>query len=315
MIRFHRPKITFPSTMMFQIVNSGEVVNGSFTKALEASFRKCYDVKYAIACANCTSGLQIAIKALDLGFSNSVELPAFTWYSTLYAVESNKCFPRFMDLNTKSFLADERYVEESKKVDLFIAVDVFGNKEKFNTKIPVIYDAAHGIGLSELGNRGIAEVVSLSFSKIVTGMQGGIILTNDNYLAETCSSYVRKYAKITEINAAASLQSFTDFPKIQKKRLRIIDDYRKYLKIKYREQFIPEETNYSIYSIFLDSKEERDKVVENLMKNKIEYKIYYEPLAKLPKTLYVYDRILALPVYEDMMEQVSYICEVINRSL
>ena len=298
-IPFHRPDISFPSAKITNIIKTKMVVEGRYNKQLSEHFIKKYDVEYAIPCANCTSGLTIAIKALDLCKGDTILLPSFTWFSTLYAAECSSETIILGDMNKDSWLLDDRWCEDWMK--LIISVDIFGNKSKIVSNIPVLYDAAHSYGVKGLGNRGgIAEVVSFSYTKVVNGMQGGIILTNDKDMAEKCMDMVHKYAKLCEINALLVLENIRHFN--NDIRLKIIDIYRKTIRVPYVEQYIPEATNYSTYSILFENQGVRDKVAKSLERSSVGYKIYYEPLGdRLKNTNDVYSRILTLPVYKQLL--------------
>jgi dTDP-4-amino-4,6-dideoxygalactose transaminase len=268
-----------------EILSSGQVVKGKYINKLEENFKEMYEVKHAIACASCTAGLTIALDAG--GFSNKlVALPAFTWPSTYYAVSNNYNYPLFCDIDEKTWLTKPRLEGfngrsmQREKTDLIVAVDTFGNRcPKLETDIPVIYDAAHGFGLVGLGNRGLAEVVSFSFTKTVTGMQGGMILTNDDELAMKSRKLVNLYAKLTELNAYVCYH------------------------------------NLSVFSILLWDNKKRDRVAGQFIKNGIEVKIYYKPLVdSLPKTNRVYDKIISLPTWRGVEEHVPEICEIINNA-
>ena len=320
MVNYHRSYVSLKESTKKDIIRSieeGNVVRGKNVYNLERMFMKKFDVRHAIACNTCTSGLIIALKVLCGKLyakhnSMHVSLPAFTWFSTGYAVDCSGVDKNFVDINKDTWLAEPDPVSEA----IFVSVDVFGSMSKPYAGSEVLYDAAHGFGLSELGHRGIIEVVSLSFTKIVQGMQGGVILTEDDYLAEDMKDYVNNYAKLCETNAAVAIQSMNDFEKNNEQRRRNIDYYRSNLNINFTEQKIPYETNYSVYAILFDSMIERDKVISCLESNDVETKVYYKPLIDtLPNTNDVYSRILALPVYPGVEEHLPFICKTINEAL
>jgi dTDP-4-amino-4,6-dideoxygalactose transaminase len=297
------------------------VVKGKYINKLEENFKEMYEVKHAIACASCTAGLTIALDAG--GFSNKlVALPAFTWPSTYYAVSNNYNYPLFCDIDEKTWLTKPRLEGfngrsmQREKTDLIVAVDTFGNRcPKLETDIPVIYDAAHGFGLVGLGNRGLAEVVSFSFTKTVTGMQGGMILTNDDELAMKSRKLVNLYAKLTELNAYVCLKSMENYVQNLRNRKDIVDMYCDLLKCKYEIQDAPDYHNLSVFSILLWDNKKRDRVAGQFIKNGIEVKIYYKPLVdSLPKTNRVYDKIISLPTWRGVEEHVPEICEIINNA-
>lgn len=320
MVRYNKSSVVLSDSIKKGIIKSietGIVCKDKNVYRLERLFEKRFDVKHAIACNSCTSGLIIALKVLygkDYTRQNSmcVSLPAFTWFSTGYAVECNGLNKEFIDIDKETWLAEPDPYSEN----IFISVDVFGSKSKPYTGFDAVYDAAHGFGLSELGHRGVIEVVSLSYTKIVQGMQGGIILTNDDYLDSDIREYVDHYAKLCEVNAAVAIQSIRDYEKNMEQRLRNIDYYRQNISVDFTEQKIPYETNYSVYALLFNSIMERDRISYCLETSGVETKIYYQPLtSELPNTNDIYSRILALPVYPEVEEHLPFICKVINEAL
>jgi dTDP-4-amino-4,6-dideoxygalactose transaminase len=320
MIKYNQTNIVLNDSDMKEIktiIESGNVVNGKYVKELEKFLKHEFGVKHAIPCANCTTGLIIAIKAMGLQ-GKSIAVPAFTWFSTPYAICCNYNVPYFVDINKDTWLMEDF---NETYVDAFLSVDIFGNKSFVKTNLPVIYDAAHGYGLTNLGHRGNAEVISLSYTKIVQGMQGGVILTNDDVLAEKCRTMVHRYGKITELNAYIVLKSIGDYLDNQSAREKIINEYHKLIKVPCKEQVIKTETNYSVYAILLETTEIRDKINDALIRNGVETKIYYQPVVEdteyfrraYPNTFDLYSRILALPVYTDL--EVGSICKIINEAI
>ena len=107
-IPFHKMNLGVGLHDMLQIeriLTSGEVVNGRYTDKIEEWFRKTFGVKYAIACANCTSGLVIAAQAAGW-YGNRVAAPTFTWPSTHYAIRSVGGTILHMDINPDTWCMD-----------------------------------------------------------------------------------------------------------------------------------------------------------------------------------------------------------------
>ncbi|MHA1233172.1 MAG: DegT/DnrJ/EryC1/StrS family aminotransferase [Candidatus Helarchaeota archaeon] len=98
-IQFSKPDVKLTQDDMKKIqtsIESGWFCNGKYVQELEKHFRDKFKVKYAIACSNCTSGLIIAFKVLDIK-NKDVAIPVFTWPSTLFAIECNENYPIFRD--------------------------------------------------------------------------------------------------------------------------------------------------------------------------------------------------------------------------
>lgn len=295
------------------ILDSNWVCLAQHTKDLESNFRKRFNIKHAILCANATSGLIIAIKAAN--WKNlKVALPAFTWPSTSYAIECSGNIPVYCDIDKDTWHIK---LPNEGTYDCVLAMDTFGNEINIESDKPVIYDAAHGFDLPNLGNRGIAEVVSFSYTKLVTGMQGGVILTNDDLLAESARELVRVSAKIEEINAYILETSLKFYDESYKKiRQTNVDYFLDNLNFNFIRQKITTATNNSVFGILFESSKKRDKVRERLEEESVEVKIYYEPLITgLPNTDEVYSKIMCLPVWNMQTQDLKKIVTIINDSV
>lgn len=315
-IKFGHPNINCNDGLLKkieEILNSGWVSIGTNMLALEYHFKEKCGVKHAIACASGTTGLIIAIKAA--GWKNRrVGIPAFTWPSTLYALECNGNTPVFMDIDKDNWLA----LPPPELIRRLILVDTFGSQfpmSKGYSKENFIIDAAHSYGLPNLGNRGLAEVVSLSFTKRVTATEGGIILTDDDELAETATELRRLSGRMEEINALIAMESIKDQEENQEINHEVINKYRKHITVPLKPQVIPTTHNCSVFSILFEEPCVRNAVMTALAKNGVEPKVYYDPLVSgLPNTDYVYQRILSLPIHEDVIPVQDEIIEIINTS-
>lgn len=334
-IQFSKPGIKLSSEDMKNIqrsINSGWFCNGEYVQELEKHFRDKFNVKYAVSCASCTSGLIIAIKALNIK-NGVILLPAFTWPSTEYAVSCNNNIPLWCDVDMESWDANPNLCDNgdlacqhdksyafTKWWDCQISVDIFGNESYMRTlrhghPVPTIYDAAHGYGLENLGNRGDIEVVSLSFTKPITSMQGGMILFNNEKMYEEIRELVNLSAKLTEVNAYVALKSIEQLSNIEDIRNNIRDIYRNHIECKYTEQLVRRNSVHSTFSILLESNKKRNSVAKAFKENNIEVKIYYDPLYRgLQNTEDIYSRIISLPVYEEMMSEIPRICKLINEA-
>lgn len=314
-VQFSKPTICLEESdyqEIRKIISSGWVSIGENVEKLEAEFKHRYQVKHAIACSSCTQGLVVAMKAA--GWRNKrIAVQPFTWPSTIYAIESNiGNVPIFCDIDPETWLIELGELP-SDTYDAVLAVDTFGNQGDIKTNKPIIYDAAHGFGLKDLGHRGIAEVVSFSFTKVVSAAEGGIILTNDNCLAETAQELRRLSCRMPEINAVIALRSLENYEKNQDAKMRIIDGYLKHFEFQYHTQRIPTCTNHSVFSILLDSTDERDAIAHALKKAGVEFKTYYEPMVLGLKNVdSIYSRILSLPVYPQIATVQDKICAIIN---
>ena len=312
MIPFVKPGINLGIELneVDKIIKSGQFCLGDYTNRLENSIRNMYKAKYAIACCNATNGLTVAFKAA--GIKNmKVGIPAFTWPSTLFALECNNNTPVFFDIDRDTWTMDLHSNKE--KVDAIIAVDTFGNPSYIESDVPVIYDAAHSFGAYSIGNRGIVEVMSFSFTKPLVAMQGGIILTSDDKVYEEAKELVRLSAKICEVNALVGLNNMRSYIVRLHDNMKIIGMYKNLIKVPYECQHYNVNGNFSTFAILLENKEKRDNVYNQLKKEGVETKVYYEPLVTgFKNTDEIFSKIMCLPVYKNMVLEIPKICKIIN---
>ncbi len=245
-------------------------------------------------------------------------MPAFTWPSTLYAVKCNGNKAYFHDIDRDTWQMDNINNGDVSVCNRILSVDVFGSESTPWIDFPFedrIIDAAHGYGLPNLGKRGIAEVVSLSFTKVVTGMEGGMILTDSDELAEIATELRRLSGRMGEINARVAMQSIGDYELNRSLKLEVIDNYRRGININYTEQEVTHASNNSVYSILFAETSTRNAVMKALARNGVETKVYYDPLISgLPNTDYVYNHILSLPIHADVLDDQMEIIDIINKS-
>lgn len=318
MIQYNKPNISLEESdieSIKSVLQSGWISIGKNVELVESYFRKTYGVKHAIGCSNATQGLTIAFKSAGWR-GKRVAVPSFTWPSTVYAIESNIGNSAvFCDINRETFNINLDSIPKD-SYDVVVGVDVFGNECNVSTDKPIIYDAAHGFKLDNLGHRGLAEVVSFSFTKVVTAMEGGMILTNDDALAEIAYELRRLSSRMLEINAIVLTRSIANYEENQRKKMKCIDTYVQHLKMDYTRQLIPSCSNYSVFPIILKETAVRDSIIKAFEKEEIGYKEYYQPLVEgLFNTDWVFSHILCLPAYPSLMtEEILRICDVANKA-
>lgn len=181
-----------------EIVESGLITNGKYVEQFERRVADYLGVKHCVAVSSGTLGLVLALRALDL--QGEVILPSFTFTATAHAVVWNGLVPILVDIEPDTFNINVDQVEKliTSNTSAIIAVHMFGNPadvdrlaelaQKRNLRL--IYDAAHALGSwyrgRTLGEYGDVQVYSLSPTKIVTTGEGGLIVTNNDILANRC---------------------------------------------------------------------------------------------------------------------------------
>jgi len=162
----------------------------------EERFKDYVKAKYAIATSSCTGATHLGLAALGISAGDEVVLADINWIASAAPITYLGAKPIFVDILPNTWCIDPNEIESSitEKTKAIIAVHLYGNVceldriiaigEKYN--IPVIEDAAEGIGSywrgRHVGSVGSFGVYSFHGTKTITTGEGGMFVTNDEYL-------------------------------------------------------------------------------------------------------------------------------------
>ena len=180
-----------------EVLQSGWLTQGSRVSAFEEQFAKLHGVKHAIAMTSCTTGLHMALVALDVGAGDEVIVPAFTWVATANVVVQCGAKPVFVDVDKDTYNIAPNLIKEavSSATKAIIPVHLFGlcaDMDRIRENIPegvkILEDAACAAGAKYgeqyAGGLGDAAVFSFHPRKPITTGEGGMVTTNSDELAE-----------------------------------------------------------------------------------------------------------------------------------
>lgn len=176
---------------------------GPFVKEFETKMSTTVNRKYGIAVSNGTAALEIAVQALGIGEGDEVIMPTFTIISCAMAVTKVGAVPVLVDCDmvTWNMKVDEIEAKITPKTKAIMVAHMYGLPvemdkvlelaQKYNLK--VIEDAAEMHGQTYQGKPcgSFGDISTFSFypNKHVTTGEGGMIVTDDEELAERCRSY------------------------------------------------------------------------------------------------------------------------------
>jgi dTDP-4-amino-4,6-dideoxygalactose transaminase len=177
-------------------------LDGEEVNRFERSFADYHEAKHGIAVVNGTVSLRVALLAAGIEAGDEVIVPPYTFLATASAVVESNATPIFADIELDTFNLDPRAIEAAitPRTKAVIPVHVGGLPVKMDAildiarrhRLTVIEDAAHAHGAAYKGRRvgAIGQMGSFSFqsTKNLASGEGGIILTNDDDLAERCRS-------------------------------------------------------------------------------------------------------------------------------
>lgn len=184
-----------------EVMRSGQFVEGTATKELEARLADYLQVKHVITCGNGTDSLRIALQAVGVRRGDEVITTAFSFFATAEAIAQIGAVPVFADINEESFNIDVNDLKEkiSHKTKAILPVHIFGlpaDMDEINLLasefgIPVVEDACQAIGADykgkKTGNLGTIGCFSFYPTKNLGAMgDGGMITTNNDEIAKIC---------------------------------------------------------------------------------------------------------------------------------
>jgi dTDP-4-amino-4,6-dideoxygalactose transaminase len=177
-------------------------LHGEEVAEFERRFAAMHGCRHGIAVVNGTVSLRIALLAAGIQAEDEVIVPPYSFISTASAVVEANAIPVFADVELETFNLDPGAVEAAITVrtKAIIPVHFAGQPAAMDRlmaiarehRLVVIEDAAHAHGASDAGRPAgsLGDMASFSFqsSKNLTAGEGGIIVTNDDRLAEACRS-------------------------------------------------------------------------------------------------------------------------------
>ena len=184
---------------VLEVLRSGWLTMGAVTQAFEQEFSAFVGAKHAFAVNNATAALHLACMAVGVGAGDEVIVPSLTFVATANAVRYTGAKVVFADIESEDWLCirpqaiEDKITERTKAIVVMhyagFACDmpaIMRIADKY--KLPIIEDAAHAIGASldgkALGTWGNVGCYSFFGNKNMTTAEGGMLVTNDDQLAE-----------------------------------------------------------------------------------------------------------------------------------
>jgi len=294
-----------------RILDHGAYIMGPEVTELEEKLSDYVGVKHTISCSSGTDALLIPLMAWNIGPGDAVFTTPFTYVATAEVISLLGATPVFVDVYESTFnidcekleLAIQNTISEGKLTPkAIIPVDLFGLPARYRLiekiakkyDLKVIEDAAQSFGASvrdsKVGTFG--EVAATSFypaKPLGCYGDGGAIFTNNDNLAKQCkairihgtttdkynSELIGLNGRLDSIQAAVLLEKLIIFDEELDLRQKISNEYRRNLN---NCQYIPNDyiSSHALFSILLDSEEERNKTIEKLKENYIPTVVYYK---------------------------------------
>ncbi len=355
---------------LVETYRSGWLTVGPRTAELESAFCAYTGARHAVAVSSCSAALHLATLAAGLSEGDQVVVPSLTFTSTVNAITHVGAVPRFADIAdvTQPWLstsAVEATLDHRTAAVMTMAygghvgqvVELAELAERMD--LILLEDAAHACG-SRIGGRhagtfGLAGAFSFSASKNIGIGEGGMLVTDDDELAErvregrwhglSSSNWERHHEAAPEYELGdLGFNYRMDDPRaaLVHARLRYLDhDNRRRGAIDsaYREAFATyelieptapspagEPASHCMFTAVLDESVDREAFRRSLADKGVQTSVHYPPVHKsdvyarlgvsLPVTEAYARRSVTLPLFPEMESwQQELVVEAIGKSL
>jgi len=287
-----------------EVIDSGMIANGAVVTEFEEKFVKYIGVSHGIATTSGTTALEVVFRALGINPGDKVLTTPFSFIASANSIIYAGAIPIFADTDPDTYNIDPIKAEEVLKTTLgikaILVVHLFGRScdmeafialaSKYNVKL--IEDCAQCHGATwkgkTTGSFGDASCFSFYPTKNMTTGEGGMVLTNDDEIAQKCrllinhGMEVRYYHdmigynyRMTNIAAAIGLCQLEKLPQMNEKRKKTAFFYNQNITNELITLPQPIEGHaYHQYTVRVKNKL-RDVFVGFLTENKIGYGVFY----------------------------------------
>lgn len=279
-----------------RVLDSGRLVQGPEVEAFERVVAARVGRRYAIAVANGTLALSLALEALELKRDSAVLVPDLTWPSPGHAVLGLGLRPVLVDVDPHTWNVSAETAASAKDAGLsaIIVIDQFGNPApvaaiaELYPELPLIVDGACSLGSNEAGRecaaRGLIACLSFHPRKLVTTGEGGMCLTDDAVLAERLR-ILRNHgqrspgvfaraagnARMGEIAAALGCSQMSRLDAMLRARETLARRYQAELAGLGLQRIAAQcRANYQTFGVLLPPQYERDQVLSALRAREVE---------------------------------------------
>lgn len=367
-IHLSRPDITEREIeAVCEVLRGPNLSLGPKVGQFEQAFAQYMGRRRAVAVNSGTSGLFLCASAMGLGPGDEVITTSFTFVASVTSIMMTGARPVFVDIDPVSLNIDPAKIESAitQRTKAILPVEVFGNPAGFDQvcevarrhNLPVIEDSCEALGSAlngrKAGTFGAMSVFGFYPNKQITTGEGGMILTDDDALADACVSLRNQGRtpnagwlaherlgynyRLSDINCALGIVQLSRIDEIKAKRRQVAQWYREMLADEGR-LIVPAEPQGCELSWFVFvvrlaegfTRQQRDRILEQMNSRDIEVSNYFPPVhlmpfvaeqsgcraGDLPMTESTSERTIALPFHNHLTkDDVTKVCRTLKHVL
>ena len=367
-IHLSRPDITEKEIeAVCAVLRGPDLSLGPKLTEFEQAFARYIGRKRAVGVNSGTSGLFLCMLAMGISPGDEVITTPFTFVASATTIMMAGARPVFVDIDPVSLNIDPAKIEPSitEKTKAMLPVEVFGNPAGFDIvcqiarkhNLPVVEDSCEALGSAldgkKAGSFGTMSVFGFYPNKQITTGEGGMILTDDDALADVCVS-LRNQGRIksagwlvherlgynyrlSDINCALGIVQLSRIDEIKAKRRQVAKWYQEML-VGDERLIVPDEPKGCDLSWFVFvvrlaegfTMEQRDRILQQMRSRNIQVSHYFPPVHLMPFIAEKYgykpgdfpiaestsERTIALPFHNNLTkDQVATVCAALKRLL
>lgn len=366
-ISLSRPDITEKEIQaVTEVLKSPSLALGPKMAQFEKDMAQYIGKKHAVSVNSGTSALYLCMRALGIGKGDEVITTPFTFIASTNCILMVDAKPVFVDIDPESLNIDPAKIEAkiTKKTKAVLPVDVFGNPANMDKiceiakkhNLPVIEDSCEAIGSELNGKKAgtFGNVGTFAFypNKQMTTGEGGIIVTDDDDIADMCVSLRNQGRgkaagwlaherlgynyRLSDINAALGIVQLQRLEEFIQKRQNVAKMYQEMLADEDRI-IVPKapancKMSWFVFVIQLKKpyKAKRNDILNAMLAEGIQVSNYFPPVTLQPFMVKQFgykdgdfpisDEVckstIALPFYNNLQkDEVKLVCDTLKKCL
>ena len=308
-------------------LKKSEITNGEYVEFVEQKMAEISNTAFAIAMSSGTMALKIALDAMGIKQGDKVIVPDITFVACANVVIELGAEPVFVDVNPNTYLMDleaVRRLTQNGDIRAVMAVRLAGEQleELEGLGVPVLVDSAHS--MDPLPLHANAVIYSFHPSKIISGIEGGCLCTNDPEIARKAQilrnfgfgpgtrvitdQMVGYKANMTNVSAAMITTNLFN--------LNVILRRREYVRDQFNKAFSLNKTGLGMYIVTV---KDPDGVCQKLPAirhyPKTLSEMYFGEV-KNEKAKWVSEHLVSIPFHEHMtVGDIADVCDIIKPEL
>ena len=261
-----------------------DFLGGPTVRQFEADWCNAFGVKHSISVNSNTSGLFTAMGAIGITPGDEVIVSPYTMSASAIAPLVYGGIPVFADIDPQTYCMDPKSIEAriTPRTKAILVVHIFGTAADMDAimaiadkhNLYVIEDCAQApMGKYKgkfVGSIGHIGIFSLNYHKHIHTGEGGVITTNDDFLADRCQM-IRNHAenvtlprgiedltnligfnyRMTEIECAIGVEQLKKLPGLLQKRLNNVSFLDKHFSQFPAFEILPPAQNGSVNTYYL----------------------------------------------------------------